>query len=102
MDLSYFDQASGQRYRPFVIEPAAGVGRAMMAFLLDAYTEDEVPNAKGGMDKRVVLKLDPRLAPYKVAVLPLSRNAASPRRPATSPPSCVALEHRLRRRAVHR
>jgi glycyl-tRNA synthetase len=75
MDLSYFDQASGQRYRPFVIEPAAGVGRSMMAFLVDAYTEDEVPNAKGGMDKRVVLKLDYRLSPYKVAVLPLSRNA---------------------------
>ncbi|CAM2820014.1 glycine--tRNA ligase [Saccharomonospora xinjiangensis] len=75
VDLSYFDQASGQRYRPFVIEPAAGVGRPMMAFLVDAYTEDEVPNAKGGVDKRVVLKLDPRLAPYKVAVLPLSRNA---------------------------
>ncbi|WP_298179401.1 glycine--tRNA ligase [Saccharomonospora sp.] len=75
VDLSYFDQASGQRYRPFVIEPAAGVGRTMMAFLLDAYTEDEVPNAKGGTDKRTVLKLDPRLAPYKVAVLPLSRNA---------------------------
>ncbi|ASR35196.1 glycine--tRNA ligase [Prauserella marina] len=75
VDLSYFDQASGQRYRPFVIEPAAGVGRPMMAFLLDAYTEDEVPNAKGGVDKRVVLKLDPRLSPYKVAVLPLSRNA---------------------------
>ncbi|MBN6037579.1 glycine--tRNA ligase [Amycolatopsis sp. 195334CR] len=75
VDLSYFDQASGQRYRPFVIEPAAGVGRSMMAFLVDAYTEDEVPNAKGGVDKRVVLKLDYRLAPYKVAVLPLSRNA---------------------------
>ncbi|EIE98421.1 glycine--tRNA ligase [Saccharomonospora glauca] len=75
VDLSYFDQASGQRYRPFVIEPAAGVGRPMMAFLVDAYTEDEVPNAKGGVDKRTVLRLDPRLAPYKVAVLPLSRNA---------------------------
>lgn len=75
VDLSYFDQASGQRYRPFVIEPAAGVGRPMMAFLVDAYTEDEVPNAKGGVDKRTVLKLDPRLAPFKVAVLPLSRNA---------------------------
>ncbi|WP_216216243.1 glycine--tRNA ligase [Amycolatopsis aidingensis] len=75
VDLSYFDQASGERYRPFVIEPAAGVGRSMMAFLVDAYTEDEVPNAKGGVDKRSVLKLDPRLAPYKVAVLPLSRNA---------------------------
>jgi len=75
VDLSYFDQATGERYRPFVIEPAAGVGRPLMAFLLDAYTEDEVPNAKGGVDKRSVLKLDPRLAPYKVAVLPLSRNA---------------------------
>ncbi|WP_277682167.1 His/Gly/Thr/Pro-type tRNA ligase C-terminal domain-containing protein, partial [Saccharomonospora azurea] len=75
VDLSYFDQATGQRYRPFVIEPAAGVGRPMMAFLGDAYTEDEVPNAKGGVDKRTVLKLDPRLAPFKVAVLPLSRNA---------------------------
>ncbi len=46
-----------------------------MAFLLEAYTEDEAPNAKGGVDKRLVLKLDRRLAPVKVAVLPLSRNA---------------------------
>jgi glycyl-tRNA synthetase len=75
VDLSYFDQASGTRYRPFVIEPAAGVGRAMMAFLLDAYAEDEAVNAKGGTDKRAVLRLDRRLAPVKVAVLPLSRNA---------------------------
>ena len=49
--------------------------RSLMAFLIDAYTEDEAPNTKGGVDKRVVLKLDPRLAPIKVAVLPLSRNA---------------------------
>ncbi|AUI57215.1 glycine--tRNA ligase [Amycolatopsis sp. BJA-103] len=75
VDLSFFDQASKQRFRPFVIEPAAGVGRSMMAFLVDAYHEDEVPNAKGGVDKRAVLKLDYRLAPFKVAVLPLSRNA---------------------------
>ncbi|WP_344677870.1 glycine--tRNA ligase [Saccharopolyspora taberi] len=75
VDLSYFDQASNSRYRPYVIEPAAGVGRPMMAFLIDAYTEDEAPNAKGGVDKRTVLKLDRRLAPVKVAVLPLSRNA---------------------------
>ena len=47
----------------------------MMAFLVDAYHEDEAPNAKGGVDKRTVLRLDPRLAPVKVAVLPLSRNA---------------------------
>jgi len=75
VDLSYFDQATNSRYRPFVIEPAAGVARSMMAFLLDGYAEDEAPNAKGGVDKRVVLRLDRRLAPVKVAVLPLSRNA---------------------------
>ncbi|MGH3437579.1 MAG: glycine--tRNA ligase [Sciscionella sp.] len=75
VDLSYFDQATNSRYRPFVIEPAAGVGRPLMAFLLDAYCEDEAPNAKGGVDKRVVLRLDRRLSPVKVAVLPLSRNA---------------------------
>ncbi|MFZ0140304.1 MAG: glycine--tRNA ligase [Aeromicrobium sp.] len=73
-DLSYFDQASGERWTPYVIEPAAGVNRSMMAFLVDAYTEDEAPNTKGGVDTRVVLKLDPRLAPAKAAVLPLSRN----------------------------
>jgi glycyl-tRNA synthetase len=74
-DLSYFDQDKGERWVPYVIEPAAGVGRPMMAFLVDAYTEDEAPNAKGGVDKRTVLKLDRRLAPVKAAVLPLSRNA---------------------------
>ena len=74
-DLSYFDQASGERYVPYVVEPAAGPNRAMMAFLVDSYAEDEAPNTKGGVDKRVVLRLDARLAPVKVAVLPLSRNA---------------------------
>jgi glycyl-tRNA synthetase len=74
-DLSYFDQESGERYTPYVIEPAVGVDRSTLVFLLDAYTEDEAPNAKGVMEKRVVLKLDPRLAPVKAAVLPLSRNA---------------------------
>ena len=75
VDLSYYDQSTGSRYRPYVIEPAAGVGRSMMAFLVDAYYEDEAPNAKGGVDKRVVLRLDRRLAPVKAAVLPLSRHA---------------------------
>ncbi|WP_336923595.1 glycine--tRNA ligase [Aquipuribacter sp. SD81] len=74
-DLSYFDQTTNERWVPYVIEPAAGVGRPMMAFLLEAYTVDEAPNAKGGVDQRVVLRLDRRLAPVKVAVLPLSRNA---------------------------
>ena len=74
-DLSYFDQAADERYLPYVVEPAGGLTRSLMAFLVDAYTEDEAPNTKGGVDKRVVLRLDPRLAPVKVAVLPLSRNA---------------------------
>lgn len=73
-DLSYFDQELGERWTPYVIEPAAGVNRSMMAFLVDAYREDEAPNAKGGVDKRTVLALDPRLSPIKAAVLPLSRN----------------------------
>jgi glycyl-tRNA synthetase len=73
-DLSYFDQTKNERWIPYVIEPAAGLTRSLMAFLVDAYTEEEVPNAKGELDKRTVLKLDPRLAPVKAAVLPLSRN----------------------------
>ncbi len=75
VDLSYYDQATDERYVPYVIEPAAGLGRSVMAFLVEAYTEDEAPNAKGGVDKRTVLRLDRRLAPVKAAVLPLSRNA---------------------------
>lgn len=74
-DLSFYDQASDTRYTPYVIEPAAGLTRSFMAFLVDAYHEDEAPNAKGGVDKRTVLRLDPRLAPVKAAVLPLSRHA---------------------------
>jgi len=75
VDLSYFDQERNERWKPYVIEPAAGLTRATLAFLLDAYTEDEAPNTKGGVDKRTVLRFDPRLAPIKAAVLPLSRNA---------------------------
>ena len=59
-----------------MIEPAAGLTRSLMTFLVEAYAEDEAPNTKGGVDKRTVLRLDPRLAPVKVAVLPLSRNEA--------------------------
>ena len=74
VDLSYFDQTKGERWTPFVIEPAAGLTRSLMAFLVDAYAEDEAPNTKGGVDSRTVLRLDYRLAPVKAAVLPLSRN----------------------------
>ncbi len=74
VDLSYFDQSKEERWVPYVIEPAAGLTRSLMAFLVDAYFEDEAPNTKGGVDKRTVLRLDRRLAPIKAAVLPLSRN----------------------------
>ncbi|HEY8451115.1 MAG: glycine--tRNA ligase [Micromonosporaceae bacterium] len=74
VDLSYYDQEKGERWVPYVIEPAGGLGRAMLAFLIEAYDVDEAPNTKGGVDKRTVLRLDPRLAPVKVAVLPLSRH----------------------------
>jgi len=66
--LEYFDQASGERYVPHVVEPAAGAARSMMAFLLAAYSEDEV-----GGEARTMLRLHHRLAPSKVAVLPLSK-----------------------------
>lgn len=74
-DLSYFDQEKNERWTPFVIEPAAGVDRCALTFMMDAYTEDEAPNAKGEMEKRAVMKFDHRIAPVKAAVLPLSRNA---------------------------
>jgi glycyl-tRNA synthetase len=72
-DLTYFDEESKSRFRPWVIEPAAGVDRAMLAFLLDAYDEDVIEN-----EERIVLRLDPRLAPIKVAVYPLLRKAGQP------------------------
>ncbi len=68
--LEYFDQASGERYVPHVIEPAAGATRTMMAFLMAAYDTEQVRD-----DERTVLRLHPRLAPYQVAVLPLSKKA---------------------------
>src|SRR5947199_2781523 len=73
-DLTYFDQEKEERYVPYVIEPAAGVDRATLAFVLDAYTVEEAPTAKGDTEKRTLLKLHKDLAPMKVAVLPLSRN----------------------------
>ena len=74
-DLSYFDPDTEERYVPYVIEPAVGVERPTLAFLVDAYTEEEAMSAQGKMEKRTVLKLDKRLAPIKVAVLPLSKHA---------------------------
>ena len=72
--LEYFDQATGRRYVPHVIEPAAGATRAAMAFLMAAYDEEEVAReGQGQGEMRTVLRFHPRIAPYKVAVLPLSK-----------------------------
>ncbi|CAB4866289.1 unannotated protein [freshwater metagenome] len=71
--LEYFDQATGERYVPHVIEPAAGADRATLAFLVDSYDEEEVEG-----EMRTVLRLHPRLAPVKVAVLPLVRKDGQP------------------------
>ncbi|HET9260251.1 MAG TPA: glycine--tRNA ligase [Acidimicrobiia bacterium] len=72
VDLRYYDQEGDDRFFPYVIEPAAGATRTTFAFLIDAYHEEEV---EGEGESRTVLKLHPRLAPYKVAVLPLSKKA---------------------------
>ena len=73
--LDYFDDETQEHIVPYVIEPSAGVDRALLTFLVDAYREEEAPTADGKVEKRVILKLHPALAPIKVAVLPLSRNA---------------------------
>jgi glycyl-tRNA synthetase len=85
-DLSYFDEATKQRFYPYVIEPAVGVNRTLLAVLMDAYTEKT--NDKG--ETRVILKLKPELAPIKVAVLPLAKNK----------PEIVALAKDLKRRLL--
>jgi glycyl-tRNA synthetase len=72
-DLSYFDEETKSRFRPWVIEPAAGIDRAMLAFLLDAYDEDIVEG-----EERIVLRLDPRLSPIKIGVFPLLRKGGQP------------------------
>lgn len=72
--ITYFDENSKEHIWPSVIEPTFGVDRAVLAFLVDAYTEEDAPNSSGGTERRVLLKLHSALAPVKVAVLPLSRN----------------------------
>jgi glycyl-tRNA synthetase len=74
-ELSYWDPDTEERYVPYVIEPSVGVERPTLAFVIDAYREEEAPTASGKVEKRTVLALDKRLAPYKVAVLPLSKHA---------------------------
>jgi glycyl-tRNA synthetase len=77
-DLSYFDAETKERFIPHVIEPSAGADRATLAFLCEAYREDEVPDDKGKLTKRTFMKFHPRLAPYKAAVFPLVRKDGMP------------------------
>jgi glycyl-tRNA synthetase len=72
--LIYFDDLAKRRFMPHVIEPAVGVDRILLAILCSAYHEDQMPDEKGKMETRVVLRIAPRVAPIKVAVLPLLKN----------------------------
>jgi len=77
-DLSYFDDLTRERYVPHVIEPSAGADRAVLAFLCDAYHEDEVPDEEGRPRSRTVMRFHPRLAPVKAAILPLVKKDGMP------------------------
>ncbi|MFC1479203.1 glycine--tRNA ligase [Planctomycetota bacterium] len=77
-DLTYFDQDKNERLIPYVIEPSAGVDRSVLAFICEAYCVETAPTAEGKEEKRTVLKFHPRLAPVKVAVLPLVKRDGMP------------------------
>jgi glycyl-tRNA synthetase len=77
-DMNYFDEVTREKYIPHVIEPSAGADRATLAFLCEAYTEDQAPDDSGKMAERTVLKLHPRLAPIKAAVFPLVKKEGMP------------------------
>ncbi len=76
--MKYFDDETKEKYIPYVIETSAGASRSFMAFLIDAYHEQEAPTAEGTMETRVVLKLHPKLAPYKIAIFPLVNRDGMP------------------------
>jgi glycyl-tRNA synthetase len=76
--MKYFDDEAKEKYTPYIIETSAGASRSCMAFLVDAYTEEEAPTADGKMETRVVLKLHPRLAPIKAAIFPLVNRDGMP------------------------
>ncbi|MCB9941671.1 MAG: glycine--tRNA ligase [Planctomycetaceae bacterium] len=77
-DLTYRDDITNEKFTPHVIEPSAGADRATLAFLCEAYTEDEAPDENGKMQSRVVMKFHPRIAPIKAAVFPLVKKDGMP------------------------
>jgi glycyl-tRNA synthetase len=76
--MKYFDEQSKERYTPYIIETSAGASRSFMAFLVDAYREEEAPTSDGKMELRVVMHFHPRLAPIKAAVFPLVNRDGMP------------------------
>jgi glycyl-tRNA synthetase len=88
-DLTYFDDQTREKFIPHVIEPAAGADRATLAFLCEAYAEDQAPDDKGQMQTRIVMRLHPRLAPVKAAVFPLIKKEGQPEK-------ALALYHDLK------
>jgi glycyl-tRNA synthetase len=76
--MKFFDEQTKEKYTPFIIETSAGASRSFMAFLVDAYREEEAPTADGKTETRVVLGLHPRLAPVKAAVFPLVNRDGMP------------------------
>ena len=76
--MKYYDEATKEKFTPYVIETSAGASRSFMAFLVEAYHEEEAPNADGAMEMRVVMKLHPRLAPIKIAIFPLVNRDGMP------------------------
>ncbi len=89
--LKYFDEETKEKFTPYIIETSAGASRSFMAFLVDAYAEEEAPTAEGAMETRVVMKLHPRLSPIKAAVFPLVNRAGMPE-------IAVKIEQDLRKR----
>lgn len=75
-EMNYVDSETGEKYIPYCIEPSLGADRVALAFLVDAYSEETVTDAKGKEDTRVVMKFHPALAPFKAAVLPLAKKLA--------------------------
>ena len=102
-DLSYFNQATGEKFVPYVIEPAAGLTRSLMAFLVAPTTSTSAEH-QGGVDKRTVLRLDPRLAPVKAARAAAEQEArAAVHRPRSGRrPASARVDDRLRRGRCHR
>ena len=76
--MKYFDDETKEKFTPYIIETSVGASRSFMAFLVNAYNEEEAPSAEGTMETRIVLKFHPKLAPIKAAIFPLVNRDGMP------------------------